>query len=119
MASRPTALTTAIAAEIRALMGKRGVTQQQLAAAMSKSQSYVSRRLTLVPDQPFDVDDLDAAAKLLGTTLRRIVEAAEADLARDELSERRGRIEHGQLPAAAYDHEDGTSPDTTDHDFDV
>ena len=46
----------AIAANIRALMGRKRVTQTRLAAAMDKSQAYISRRLS--GEVPLDTDEL-------------------------------------------------------------
>lgn len=116
-------MTIAVAAEVRALMGRRGVTQNELAGAIGKSQSYVSRRLTQVPEKPFDLDDIEAAAHLLGTSMAAIFAAAERDLPNViQMSDRRGRITASPSeasPHAAYDSADGTSKDQTEHDFDI
>lgn len=45
-----------MAAEVRAWMGRRRVTQTELAAVLGKSQPYVSRRLS--GEVAFDTDDL-------------------------------------------------------------
>jgi transcriptional regulator with XRE-family HTH domain len=120
MATRPSALTIAIAAEIRGRMAKKRVSQNELADAMTRSQSYVSRRLMAEPDHPFDVDDLAAAAQLLGTTMFAIVSAAEQEMrGGDELSDRRGRLASPSTahPAAAYPSDDGIPPTATEDDF--
>lgn len=63
MRTTPTAHREAVAAEVRAWMGRRRATQADLAAALGKSQPYVSRRLS--GEVPFDTDDLYALADLL------------------------------------------------------
>lgn len=56
-----------VAAEVRAWMGRRRVTQTDLARALGKSQAYVSRRLT--GEVPFDLDDILALATFLGVAV--------------------------------------------------
>lgn len=62
MTHTPTAQRAAVAAEVRAWMGRRRVTQTDLAVALGKSQPYVSRRLS--GDVAFDTDDLFRLADL-------------------------------------------------------
>lgn len=65
-----------VAAEIRGLMAKRRVTQEQLAAHMGVSQAAIARRLS--GRVPFDVDDLDSIAKYFGVPVTSLYPAAEA-----------------------------------------
>jgi transcriptional regulator with XRE-family HTH domain len=59
-----TRLREVVAEEIRALLGRRRMSGGALAAAIGKSEMYVSRRLR--GETPFDIDDLDAIATALG-----------------------------------------------------
>lgn len=59
----------AIAAEVRAEMARARLSGNKLPRLIGKSQSYWSRRLT--GDQPFDTDDLEALAGLLGVPIVR------------------------------------------------
>lgn len=52
-----------VADEVRAWLGRRRVSGAQLARQMGKSQTFVARRLD--GRQAFDVDDLDAVARIL------------------------------------------------------
>ncbi len=56
MTNALTAQRAAVAAEVRAWMGRRRATQADLATALGKSQPYVSRRLS--GEVAFDTDDL-------------------------------------------------------------
>lgn len=60
-----------VAEEIRALMARRRLSGVQLAAQIDKSQGYLSRRLNGV--QPFDVDDLEAIAGVLGVPVSALL----------------------------------------------
>src|SRR3982751_926451 len=63
-----------LAEEIRALMGRRRVTGANIAAALGKSQSYVSRRLT--GETAFDTDDLEIVCGLLKVDPETLIAAA-------------------------------------------
>lgn len=63
-----------MAEEIRALMARRRISGVALASRINRSQSYVSRRLT--GEVPFDVDDLEAIAVVLGVTAAKLVGSA-------------------------------------------
>lgn len=65
---------SAVAAEVRALMGRHRVNQKQLAQALECSQAAVSRRLS--GDVAFDVDELTRIAGLFETTLVELVSGA-------------------------------------------
>lgn len=52
-----------VAEEVRALLGRRQVSQQRLAEALGRSQAYVSRRTN--GGVAFDLDDLEAIAAML------------------------------------------------------
>ncbi|MCA0332282.1 MAG: helix-turn-helix domain-containing protein [Actinobacteria bacterium] len=123
MRREPTAFTRAVAAEIRGLLRSRNLSQTEVAAALDRSQAYVSLRVT--GKAAFDTDDVDVLAGLIGLDgvefleliARRVSEDARA-LGGDELSERRGRMRAGQeLPHAAYSSDDGISDEATEHDF--
>lgn len=62
MSDATTTYREAVASEVRALMGRRRISQTRLAKALGMSQSALSRRLTGV--QPFDTDDLYKLAAL-------------------------------------------------------
>lgn len=118
-----TAFTRAVAAEIRGYLAREGINQTEVSVHLSRSQGYVSERLNGI--RPFDLDDIDKIAQLMGydgmAFLRQVALRAEEALAakpRDQLSERRGRMRAGQeLPHAAYDSDDGISDEATEHDF--
>jgi transcriptional regulator with XRE-family HTH domain len=64
--NNPADLTESVAEEIRALMARRSLTQGDVALAIGRSQSYVSRALK--GGRPFDVIDLGRLAVLLGVS---------------------------------------------------
>ena len=69
--------TATVAANVRAELARRSVTQTQLAAKLGTTQQYVSRRLT--GSVPLDVEDLAAIAGLLNITVAVLIgEAATA-----------------------------------------
>ena len=53
----------AVAAEVRAQLARRRISGRQAAFALGWKQPYIARRLS--GDIPFDVNDLDALARLL------------------------------------------------------
>lgn len=65
-------MTEAVAAEVRAHVARKRIRQQQIAEALGRTQSWVSRRMTA--EVPFTVADLDAICGLLGVSLLEIVE---------------------------------------------
>lgn len=101
-------LRARMAEEIRALLARRRIAGVALAARIHRSQSYVSRRLT--GDIPFDVDDLEAIARVLGVTVADLLPSADrrtgqptaskvgvADRPRDNRPKTRGAkgVDHG------------------------
>lgn len=64
MRHTPTAQREAVAAEVRSWMGRRRMTQTELAVVLDKSQAYVSRRLG--GEVAFDTDDLYVLADHFG-----------------------------------------------------
>lgn len=58
---------TTVAGNVRAEMARKRVNQTKLAAALGKSQAYISRRIS--GDTPMDLDDLLAIARYLGCDL--------------------------------------------------
>ena len=71
MSTGPPPLRVTIAEEIRALMGRRRMSAVRLGAAIGRSQSYMSRRMT--GEIPFDVDDLDAICAALDVPITRLI----------------------------------------------
>lgn len=61
----------AVAANVKALMATREVTQVQLALAMGISQSAVSKRLR--GTVPFDIEDLDRLSAVFGVRVTDLV----------------------------------------------
>lgn len=61
----------AVAAEVRAALARRQITQTALAAATGRSQAYWSRRLT--GDRPLTIDDLSAIADLTAVPLSSLL----------------------------------------------
>lgn len=64
----------AVAAEVRALMGRHRVSQTGLASVLGMSQSAMSRRLN--GEQPFDLDELVKVARYFGVTLAGLLSDA-------------------------------------------
>lgn len=121
-----TAFTKAVAAEVRAYMARADVNQTEVANRLGRSQGYVSERINAI--RAFDMDDIDGIADLMGLTgvefLARVARQlkAEAPVARDELSDRRGRIAASPSearPHAAYDSNDGIPESATEDDFTI
>ncbi len=75
MTYAPTTQRKAVADEVRACMARRRLTQTDLAAALERSQPYVSRRLS--GDVAFDTDDLYRLAHLFEMSVFRLLEMAE------------------------------------------
>lgn len=67
-------LSAALAEDIRALMARKRLSQGDIAGAIGRSQSYVSRRLS--GEGSFDVSDLGGIAKLLGENPGTILSGA-------------------------------------------
>ena len=63
-----------VAANVRAELARKGITQTDLAAKLRKSQPFVSRRLS--GRVPFDVADLAAIASVLDIPIADLVVAA-------------------------------------------
>lgn len=61
----------AVAAEVRAMMGRRRITQGAIAQALGLSQAAVSRRLT--GDTAFDLDDVFALARYFDVKLSALL----------------------------------------------
>ena len=62
-------LPEAVAAEIRAELARRRLSARRAAARLGWTQAYLSRRLN--GDVPFDVEDIEALAELLGVPPQR------------------------------------------------
>lgn len=71
---RPGPFARAVAAEVRAAMGRRMVTQAQLATRTGMSQSYLSKRLR--DEASFTTHDVEVIAEVLGEDLAALVVAA-------------------------------------------
>lgn len=60
-----------LAGNVRAEMARKRVNQTKLAAAMGKSQAYVSRRIS--GEVPMDLDDMLAITRYLGCDLADLI----------------------------------------------
>lgn len=70
-AEDPQRVNEVIAAEVRAVMGRRRVNQTQLARRLDMSQAALSRRLG--GETPFDVVELTRIAIVLNTTMHELI----------------------------------------------
>lgn len=79
IAKLPSTETTVgyVAGEIRAHSARMGLSGRQLAFQLGKSQPWISRRLT--GEVPFDVEELDAVASILGVAPRDLFPGTEND----------------------------------------
>lgn len=69
-------LSESVASEIRAEMGRRGITQSILAERLSVSPLWVSRRLSpgsARPRTPLSLDDLDRIAAVLAVPVSKLL----------------------------------------------
>jgi transcriptional regulator with XRE-family HTH domain len=73
--TEPSTLAGRVAAEVRAHLARRQFTGAGLAAALGKSEMYVSRRLR--GDVPFDLIDIEQAAQYLGVAVADLLPATE------------------------------------------
>lgn len=73
-----------VAAEVRAMMARRRVTGEVVAAKLGKSRAYVSRRLH--GETCLDLDDLATVADALGVSIESLVAPAIAELDRQQRS---------------------------------
>lgn len=60
-----------VAEEVRALLGRRQMSGAKLAAAIDRSEMYVSRRLR--GETAFDLDDLERIARVLGVHVAELL----------------------------------------------
>lgn len=72
-------LRTSVAEEVRVLLARRRMSGVKLAAAIDRTQAYVSRRLN--GDVAFDVDDLERIASALGVEVVDLIPGAKRDRA--------------------------------------
>lgn len=76
MSKPPVTVSVIVGSRVRGVMAERGVTQQQLAAALGfDAQTAVSKRLRGVT--PWSIDELVATAAYLDVALERIAPADE------------------------------------------
>jgi hypothetical protein len=68
---RSTSLRTIVAEEVRAWLGRRTMSNIELARRLSKSHTYVGRRLS--GETPWDVDDLEQIAAVLGVSVTTLI----------------------------------------------
>lgn len=73
--TQPSTLADSVAAEVRAQLARRQLTGSALAAAIGKSEMYVSRRLR--SDVPFDLVDIEQVAGFLGVDVLDLMPAPE------------------------------------------
>lgn len=66
----PDRFASLVAAEVRAMMARRGITQTMMAAELDVTQMYVSRRITKSDKRvPIDVEDLAKFAQVLDCSI--------------------------------------------------
>jgi transcriptional regulator with XRE-family HTH domain len=70
----PAGLQLAVAAEVRAELARKQMSQHALAAALGVAQQTVSRRLT--GEVPFDVAELGRVAEILGVPVGQFFPAS-------------------------------------------
>ena len=75
-AMREISRSTAVAANVRAELARRHLTQRNLAERLEKSPNYVSRRMT--GDVAWDIDELFAIADWLGVSASALLSPASA-----------------------------------------
>lgn len=63
--------TAAVSREVRALMARQGINQQDLAERLKWTRGYLARRLN--GGVPWDLDDLDELATALDITLLQLL----------------------------------------------
>ncbi len=73
--TQPSTLADSVAAEVRAQLARRQLTGTALAAAIGKSEMYVSRRLR--GGVAFDLEDVEQVARFLGVAVVDLMPAAE------------------------------------------
>lgn len=66
-------LSTRIAAEVRAEMGRQGISSAALARKLGVSEAWTSRRLSINGDQTMDLDDLPRIADALGVRIGNLL----------------------------------------------
>lgn len=73
--TQPSTLADSVAAEVRAQLARQQLTGTALAAAIGKSEMYVSRRLR--GHVAFDLGDVEQAARFLGIAVNDLLPAPE------------------------------------------
>lgn len=73
--TQPSTLADSVAAEVRAQLARQQLTGTALAAAIGKSEMYVSRRLR--GQVAFDLADVEQAAKFLGVSFADLLPSPE------------------------------------------
>jgi len=73
--TQPSTLADSVAAEVRAQLARRQLTGTALAAAIGKSEMYVSRRLR--GQVAFDLADIEQAAQFLGIPVVDLMQVPE------------------------------------------
>lgn len=82
-APRETTWSLVVAGNVRALMARRGVSQQRVAAVLDLSQTAVSKRLRGVT--PWDVNEMGTLADAFGVRVHEVAKVHARDLEGDEL----------------------------------
>ena len=77
MHQNPVSASAAVAAEVRGIMAKRGVTQTQLAEALDLSQPAIARRLA--GRVPLDITELHTLAHHHGVPVETLLAAGRAE----------------------------------------
>lgn len=77
MESHPRTLPERVAAEVRAVLAREGITRAAVATATELPKTSLARRLAGV--RPFTVAELDAIGRLVGVTGSELLARAEAE----------------------------------------
>lgn len=63
----------AVAEEVRSALARKKVSGAELARRLHKSEAWVSRRTSLVPELTFDLVELSAVASVLGVAVKELI----------------------------------------------
>lgn len=107
--------TNAVHAEIRGWLGKRNLSQRQLAEKAGISKSKISRILG-TGEQAVDVDELDSMCEVLGVSPEALVnDAVRSMRAEAAVSRPYPNLQHGYALAASPDR--GPTADANEEDY--
>lgn len=75
---RTATLAEAAASEVRAEMGRQGISNNTLATRLDVSDLYLSRRLRMEQAIPFNLDEIAAVASALGKPVEQFLPVSSA-----------------------------------------